>query len=387
MKREEKANRAKSEFLFNMSHDIRTPMNAVLGFTELAKKNLDNPQKVSDYLDKVTVSGKHLLRLIDDILDMARIESGRINIEEEAISLKAKSLELYGIMKEEFAKKEIEFYLEIDIKDELVYCDTLHMRQVLLNLLSNSLKYTKPKGKVWYKVLQISDSLEKYAVYEFHVKDTGIGMSREFINHIFEPFEREDRQFIKEIQGTGLGLSITKGIVEAMNGKLEVKSEIGKGSEFIITYKLRLQDSSAKPKEIIPDEKFDFKGKRILLAEDNKLNQEIAQEILKEAGFEVETASDGSAAIEMLQKSAKGYYDLILMDIQMPYMDGYKATETIRSLEDENIKNIPIIAMTANAFEEDRKRALQSGMNAYITKPIDIKSLLKVLNNIFSDVS
>ncbi len=510
------ANKAKTTFLNNMSHDIRTPMNAIIGFTSLAAAHIDNREQVQDYLAKITTSSNHLLSLINDVLDMSRIESGKVKIEEKETSLPEIMHDLKTIVQSDVTSRQLEFYIDTaDVVNEHILCDRLRLNQVLLNLLSNAMKFTKPGGLVGVRILQKGEAPEGFASYEFQVKDTGIGMSKEFLKHVFEPFERERTSTVSGIQGTGLGMAITKNIVDMMGGTISVTSEEGKGTTFMVDLQFKTCCGSAKQEEIpelkglralvvdddfntcssvtkmlsiigmrpdwttsgkeavlrtqlakeqndeyavyiidwlMPDmngievvrrirgiigenkpiiilsaydwsdiekeareagvtafcskpiflselrgilelpfasgedasleEQFSFEGRRIFLVEDNELNQEIAVEILKEAGFVIDVADDGAVVVERIKASEPGQYDLILMDIQMPIMNGYEATRQIRALEDPAIANIPIIAMTANAFDDDRKAALDAGMNGHIAKPIDIPKLLELLRGI-----
>ncbi len=513
------ANRAKTTFLNNMSHDIRTPMNAIIGFTSLAAAHIDNTEQVQDYLAKITTSSNHLLSLINDVLDMSRIESGKVKIEEKETSLPEIMHDLKTIVQADIASKQLEFYIDTaDVVNEHVLCDKLRLNQVLLNLLSNAMKFTMPGGIVSVRVLQKGAAAEGRASYEFQVKDTGIGMSQEFLAHVFDPFERERSSTVSGIQGTGLGMAITKNIVDMMDGTISVVSEEGKGSTFTVSLQLKTCSGPVRQEEIpqlkglralvadddfntcssvtkmlatvgmrpdwttsgkeavlrtklaweqgdeyaafiidwlmpdmngvevvrrvrtiIGDEKpiiiltaydwsdieeearaagvtafcskpiflselrevlespfatpkeeddkaqaVSFEGKKVLLVEDNELNQEIAVEILQGAGFVVEVADDGEAAVERMEQSAPGQYDLILMDIQMPIMNGYEATEKIRALGDPRVAGIPIIAMTANAFDEDRRAALEAGMNGHIAKPIDIPKLIELLQDLLA---
>ncbi len=527
LQKAEAAERAKTMFLSNMSHDIRTPMNAIIGFTTLAQANIDNKARVQEYLSKIMSSGTHLLSLINDILDMSRIESGRLNIEEKECTISDIFRDMRNILQTQMQAKQLSFYMDtIDVTDEDICCDKLHLNQVLLNLLSNAIKFTPSGGSVFLTVRQNPSTAPGYGDYEIRVRDTGIGMSEEFVQHVFEPFERERTSTDSGIQGTGLGMAITKSIIDAMGGTIEVKTEQGKGTEYIIKLKLRLQSehknienspelsglralvvddsfntcdsvtkmltqlgmhvewtlrgrdailyarqsiemkdefkvyivdwslpdlngievvrqlravvgqnvpiiiltaydwsifesdardagatafcnkpifaselrsalinaisgkSSKAPgsEGLLPDPDAELKGKRLLLVEDNELNREIAQEILEESGFIVETAHDGAEAVEKVKKSPHGYYSLVLMDIQMPVMNGYEATRAIRALEDRVLAGIPIVAMTANAFEEDRRTALESGMNAHVSKPIDVQKLMGVLHSLLKQV-
>jgi len=379
------ANRAKTVFLNNMSHDMRTPMNAIIGFTDLAKKSINDHEKSLDYLDKIETSSKHLLDLINDVLDMSRIESGHIELNPEESSIKDIVEELSTILTNEAKNKGVELSIDIDgIKNETVICDRLRLKQILLNCASNAIKFTPAGGQVFLCAKE--DTTPEAVVgaknYIFSVKDTGIGMSPEFVTRIFEPFAREDRQ-VRSIQGTGLGMTICKNIVKLMGGTIEVQSVLGEGSEFTIRLSMKSVENSVAEDTSNNDIDVDrFAGKRILLAEDNELNTEIATLILTEVGFTVEHALDGAVCFDMLMKAPDDYYDLILMDIQMPNMNGYETTQTIRALDNTVKSSIPIIAMTANAFEEDKKRAKESGMNGHIAKPIDVPVLLQTINRI-----
>lgn len=377
----EAANQAKSAFLFNMSHDIRTPMNAIIGFTSMAQKHLDNKERVNEYIEKVKVSSTHLLQLINDVLDMARIESGKVSIEEKQANIYSNTEEVISIMRETATEQDIKLNLEItDIRNEHLYIDVLHFNQVLLNITSNAVKYTRPGGEVNVLVYQTPDEKEDYASFDFIVSDNGIGMSQEFVSHIFESFSREKTSTVSGIQGTGLGMSITKNLVDLMGGSIEVESELGIGTTVKIHMSFRIQKKAPpKQQETTEFNDAELTGMRILLVEDNELNREIAKDILEEVGIIVEEAEDGSIAVEKVKNSSANYYDLILMDIQMPYMDGYKATQAIRSLDDRILADIPIVAMTANAFEEDKNKALESGMNSHLAKPINIGELMETL--------
>ena len=509
------ANRAKREFLFNMSHDIRTPMNAIIGFTSLAATHIDNREQVLDYLKKISTSSQHLLSLINDVLDMSRIESGKVKIEEKAVHLPDLVHDVRSIIQPNVAAKRLSLFIDtMDIEDEDIITDPLRLNQILLNILSNAIKFTPTGGMISIRIAQKNGAPKGCVCYEFRIKDNGIGMSEEFQKHIFEEFSREESSTVSGIQGTGLGMSITKNIVDLMGGTIALTSEPGKGTEFIVTLCFTRSGQKAEPKQLpqleglralvadddtntclnvstmlskigmrpewtisgkeavirtkyaveqgdefsvyiidwlIPDmngieivrqirkvignrcpiiiltaydwadiedearaagvtafcekplflselrrvlaEPFraepasepaqptaaDLKGKKLLLVEDNELNREIALEILKEAGFVVDTAEDGAVAVQKIKQAAPGQYDLILMDIQMPNLDGYGATRQIRALPDAEKASIPIFAMTANAFEEDRQNALAAGMNGHIAKPLDVPHLLRVL--------
>lgn len=386
--RAEAANRTKTIFLSNMSHDIRTPMNAIIGFTKIAKKNMQDINRVEECLDKIDASSTHLLRLINDVLDMSRIESGKTVLKVESHNVRDMIQNVYDVFEEQMAEKNIDFTMDlIDIRDWDIYCDLLRINQVIYNLLSNAVKYTEPGGKVDVSITQLPDRDQEWAYYEFRVKDTGIGMSPEFTKHAFEMFERERNSTESNVQGTGLGLAISKAITELAEGTIEVNSELGKGTEFIIKIHF-LRAEPAKAEEIVVvDETANYNNKRILLVEDNELNREIALEILKGSGFMVEEAVDGVEAVEKVRDAASGYFDLILMDIQMPNMDGYEAARCIRALPESDKANIPIIAMTANAFDEDRQNAFDAGMNDHIAKPIDMKILNEALEKALRKLS
>ena len=516
----ESANRAKSTFLSNMSHDIRTPMNAIIGFTTLALSNIDDTDRVKDYLAKTLASSNHLLSLINDVLDMSRIESGKIHLEEVEVNLSDVLHDLKTIVSGQIYAKQLELYMDVmDVTDEDVYCDKTRLNQILLNLLSNAIKFTPAGGTVSVRVRQLAGKVHGCGQYEFRIKDNGIGMSPEFAKRIFEPFERERTSTVSRIQGTGLGMAITKNIVDMMGGTIEVQTAQGKGTEFTVCVPMRAQTEQrpvekiteleglkalvvdddfntcdsvtkmlvkvgmraewtlsgkeavlrarqsiemsdvyhayiidwrlpdmngievtrqirslhddtpiiiltaydwsdieveakaagvtafcSKPmfmsdlretlmsalgqksadavQGLLPEKNADFKGKHILLVEDNELNREIAQEILREYGFLVDSAENGAVAVEKVSTAAPGSYDLVLMDVQMPIMDGYTATRKIRALDDPARAKLPILAMTANAFDEDRRNALESGMNGFLSKPIVIDDLVQELHKI-----
>ena len=382
VQRETKANLAKREFLFNMSHDIRTPMNAIIGFTALAQTHIDDRGQVEDYLKKISVSSQHLLSLINDVLDMSRIESGKVTLEAKPVHLPELVHELRDIIQAVVSKKDLSLTLDtVGVENEDVIADPLRLEQILINVLANAVKFTPDGGQIGLWIVQKDTAPAGYADFEFHIKDNGIGMSEEFQKHIFEQFARERTSTVSKIQGTGLGMAITKSLVDMMGGRITVKSEQGKGSEFTIS--LRFPIGEAKTGQTPPAAKASaFTGKKLLVVEDNELNLEIASTLLKEAGFEVDTAENGKIAVEKVEAASAGRYDLILMDIQMPEMDGYEATRRIRALPDAEKAALPIVAMTANAFEDDRKNALHAGMNGHIAKPLDIQKLFQVLSEL-----
>ncbi len=377
----EKANQAKSRFLFNMSHDIRTPMNAILGFTSMARKYLNDPIKMGECLDKVEISGKHLLSLINDVLDMARIESNKIIIEETANNLRVNIQQIIDILQSDAYERDIDLSLDIkNLVDEEIYVDTLRLDRIIMNIMSNSLKYTKPGGSISVTVEQLPSEREGYGKYDLIFSDTGIGMSKEFLSTIFESFTREKTSTISGIQGTGLGMAITKSFVEMMGGTIEIDSALGLGTTVTCHMYFRIQTQQVTQDiDESFDNNIDFTKIRILLVEDNELNREIAKDILEEIGITVEDASDGSVAVDMVSMKPPKYYDMIFMDVQMPYMDGYMATKTIRNISNPEVANVPIIAMTANAFEEDKRKAYESGMNGHLAKPLNINELLKTI--------
>ena len=389
LNRAEEGNRAKTSFLFNMSHDIRTPMNAILGFTEIARRSQNDTAKLMDCLEKIQVSGNHLLQLINNVLDMSNIENGKISLTEECCDLEECVEKVRNTLQTEIDKKHLTFLTDTsDIENKLVYCDSLRVNQILFNLLNNAVKFSRPNGSILVTLIQRPCAIREYASYEIRVKDTGIGMSPEFLSRIFEPFERERTSTASQIQGTGLGLSITKNLIDLMGGTIQVTSEPDNGTEFILQFTFKLQEQVQQPEQQSTADTAsadDFSSKRLLLVEDNELNMEIAQELLWEAGFQVETALNGQIAVEMVQASRPGYYDAILMDIQMPVMNGYQASRKIRSLEVKALAEIPIIALTANASDDDKKEALSNGMNAHIAKPIDVELLYKTLKNILQN--
>ena len=380
------ANQAKSRFLFNMSHDIRTPMNAIIGFTNMAQKHIDDKPTVLDCLEKVNTAGGYLLSLINEVLDIARIESGKVDIDESPVSLSAGASTVVPILKESANEKGIRFNTHYNGVDDLVvFCDELHLKQIIMNVLSNSVKYTKPGGSIDYTVERTNLPGEKYANLRFTIADTGIGMSQDFVEHIFDDFSREKNQTMSGIEGTGLGMSIVKRLVDKMGGTIQINSKLGVGTTTVIEFRFLVMTKASL--DAMNEEEYDaseddelFPGKKILLVEDNELNREIARDILEEFDFVVEEANDGSVAVEKLREVGPDYFDIVLMDIQMPYMDGYTATRTIRAFEDPAFRKLPIIAMTANAFDEDKHNAIEAGMNAHLGKPINIDELTKTLH-------
>ena len=384
----EHANRAKTAFLNNMSHDIRTPMNAIIGFTSLAAEHLYDREIIRDYLEKISTSGKHLLSLINDVLDMSRIESGSVKIEKTNVYLPDVLEDLKTIILESVHAKQQKLLIkQQDVVHEDIITDKLRLTQVLLNIISNAVKFTPVGGTIHILVEEKASQKAGYAVYSFCIKDNGIGMSKEFQEHVFDSFARERTVTESGITGTGLGMAITKNIVDLMGGTIHLTSKQGEGSEFIVTLECELADKTVQDKQSscpkAEKKHLDYSGKKVLLVEDNELNREIATEILKSLGLKVDYAADGMEAVEIMSSEAGNQYDMIFMDIQMPKMDGYTATREIRTLKDTKKANVPIIAMTANAFDEDRKKAIKAGMNGHIAKPIDVNVILQNLDRIF----
>ena len=376
------ANEAKTRFLFNMSHDIRTPMNAIIGFSGLLEQNLDNKEKAKGYLKKIQVSSNLLLKIINQVLEMARIESGTATLNLEPCNLSELFHSVNFVFESDVKKKGLHFQVDSKVQHHYAFCDITKLQQIYLNIVSNAIKYTPADHAITVSVIEVPSHKENYARYIFVCEDTGYGMSEEFLPHIFDEFTREHTTTENKISGTGLGLSIVKSMVDLMDGTIKVESIKGKGTKFTVDIALQIAskedftEEQVMTKEIVNNE---MKHKRILLAEDNDLNAEIAIEILKSEGYLVEHASHGQQCIEMLQNASDVYYDLVLMDIQMPFMNGYEACKEIRKMEDTQKANIPIIAMTANAFEEDKQMAMQAGMNDYVPKPMDMKILNPIL--------
>ena len=378
------ANEAKTRFLFNMSHDIRTPMNAIIGFSELLEKHIDEKDKAIDYLGKIKSSSNFLLSLINYVLEMARIESGKLVLKKEVGCVTDLIESLIDVFEPGVKKKFITYSCETDIQHKYVIGDETKIREIFINIIGNSVKYTPEGGKISVSVKEEPFEKENYIAYRIIVEDNGIGMSKEYLPHIFEEFSREHTSTESKVTGTGLGLPIVKSLIDMMGGTIEVESQLGCGTKmnvvlpFELASEKQILEEKQKEKEKISDS---ILGKRVLLAEDNELNAEIAMTVLKENGLKAERAANGKQCMEMLKKMPEDYYDMILMDIQMPEMDGYEATKLIRNLDDARA-DIPIVAMTANAFEEDRQKALESGMNAHVSKPVDMNMMFKVMAQI-----
>ena len=384
---------AKSQFLFNMSHDIRTPMNAIIGYTNLARQERD-VSKLHSYLEKIDNSSQHLLALINDILEMSRIESGKLELEFSPVDLCDVFCGIQELFAEQMKQKKLDFQVHTSqVEHRYVWCDRKNLNRVLLNLLSNAYKFTPEGGTISASLMETGTGDTGYSTYELRVQDTGIGMSREFADRMFTAFERERTSTVSGVEGTGLGMSITKSIVDLMGGNIEVLTAPGAGTQIIIRLKFNLAKDSdiraaqkdASPEEAVQEATVDFSTKRLLLVEDNMINMEIANMILTQAGFTVETAENGQVALDMVAASQPGHFDAVLMDIQMPVMDGYEATRAIRKLENPALASIPILAMTANAFKEDEIASHEAGMQAHIAKPIDVAILMKTLTSVLQN--
>lgn len=379
-KRAEEASEAKTRFLFNMSHDIRTPMNAIIGFSDLLEKHLDDKEKVHDYIKKIQLSGSFLLSLINYVLEMARIESGKATLRTEVGDAQELLGALNAVFEPAVEKKRLKYNCTLDVEHRFIICDVTKVREIVLNIISNSVKYTPEGGSVTVQIKEIPWEKEGWTAYRILVEDTGIGMGAEYLPHIFEEFTRERTSTESKVVGAGLGLPIVKALIDLMGGTIQVESERGKGSKFevILPFEIaseeEVKDSYVKKEEKLYNRS---KEKRILLAEDNELNAEIAITILEENGFKVERAEDGCKCMELFSEKPAGYYSTILMDIQMPNMDDYTASRKIRGMEREDAKAIPIIALTANAFDEDRNKAFAAGMNGHIAKPIDVGRMVR----------
>lgn len=382
------ANDAKNLFLSNMSHDIRTPMNAIVGFISLIKKHMDDKEKISGYLNMITTASDQLLQLLNDVLEISRIEAGDIHMEEEECSLIEIVKQVETTVFSQATAKNIMLSLDVsNLRHDGVYTDQQKISQILSYLVDNAVKYTKMNGRVTIMVIEQEKLQDDYTTYQFVIEDNGIGISEEFLTHIYEPFEREKNTTLSGIHGTGLGLTIAKDLVKMLGGNISVSSVVGEGSQFTVTIPLLVQNQVA----VQPGDSYEIpmrfsKSKRILIVDDFDINLEIEKEVLKDAGFLVDTALDGSIAVDKMKNAKPGEYDLILMDIQMPIMNGYLATRAIRKIEDPILSNIPIIAVSANTFDEDKKMAIESGMNAHLPKPLDTTHLYKLLWKFLKDI-
>lgn len=378
------ANEAKTRFLFNMSHDIRTPMNAIVGFAGLLEKNIHDEKKSLGYIKKIQVSSDILLTIINQVLEMARIESGKAILNQKAVNIHDMVDALNTVFEDSLSKKSLEYQCNVNLQHAYILCDKTKLEEVILNIVSNSIKYTNPHGKVTVIIEEQASMAENMADYKVIVEDTGIGMSEEFLPHIFEEFSREHTSTETKVAGTGLGLPIVKSLVELMGGTIQVESKVGEGTRFTIHISFRIASEDQiirKQERSISEITEKLKGKRILLAEDNELNAEIAETVLSDAGLEVIRVEDGIMCVAELQKKPDQYFDMILMDVQMPNMDGYTATKMIRNLNSPK-SHIPIIAMTANAYDEDRRKARKSGMNGFLAKPLNVDEMMRELGKI-----
>lgn len=385
LRQAESAKLTRNAFLFNMSHDIRTPLNAIIGYTDLVKDHLSEKDKVEEYMKKIRISGEQLLAIVDESLEVSRMESGKVNLTESECHLGDLLEEVERLMLPEIRIKGIHFYLDSSkVEHFAVVADFIRIREILCQLLDNAVKYTNSNGEIRLSVVETGLDFPGYGKYQFHVEDNGIGISEEFMGMLFDPFKRENNTTQSGVLGTGLGLTLVKSLVDLMEGEIAVFSIPGKGSTFTVSLLLKQQKeqhiykSAAEPFM----DKSAWKGKRILLVEDNEINREIAQELLQSQGFLVETAENGSFALEMVRNSQPGYYLLVLMDIQMPVMDGYEATRAIRKLENTRLAHIPIIALSANAFAEDYQKSLEAGMDAHFPKPVDMKRLQEMMQTV-----
>ena len=379
-----KANEAKTRFLFNMSHDIRTPMNAIVGFSGLLEKSLHDEKKSLGYIKKIRVSSDILLTIINQVLEMARIESGKITLNPESVNIREMVEAMNTVFESSLTKKSLEYQCSLNVVHDQILCDKTKMEEIILNVVSNSIKYTNPHGKITVSIDELDSEDEKNANYKVVVEDNGIGMSQDYLPHIFEEFSREHTSTETRVAGTGLGLPIVKSLVDRMGGTIEVESEEGKGTRFIMKFSFPVSLENQvreKEKQNIPDITEKLEGKRILLAEDNELNAEITETVLEETGIKVKHVEDGIQCIEELKKMPEKYYNVILMDVQMPNMDGYTATQRIRDLDDSRAE-IPIIAMTANAYDEDRRKAQEAGMDGFLAKPLDVDEMMRLLGKI-----
>lgn len=378
------ASKAKTDFLFNMSHDIRTPMNAIIGFTNLLEEHLDDKEILLNYIDKIKTANEFLLSLINNVLEMAKIENGKEHLDEANTNMVDFYHTIVTLFHTQMNEKGVIFRHSLKIRHRNVMIDVTKMREILLNILSNALKYTPTGNSVTMTVTELPSEREGYAVYQTIIEDTGIGMSEEFLSHMFEYFSRERTTTESGVSGTGLGTAIVKKLVDLMHGTIDVESKLGEGTKITLKMSHQITENQDVQQNFQNEREYntrDFTGKRILLAEDNDLNAEIAIAILEEQGLEVERAEDGIVCVNMIEKADADHYDLVLMDIQMPNMDGYKATQLIRQLPDKKKSRVPVIAMTANAFEEDKRNALVAGMDGFLSKPIVIEELLYTLQN------
>lgn len=378
------ANIARNTFLQNMSHDIRTPLNAIIGYAELARKHRTDAARLDNYLSQIRVASEQLLAIVNESMEVTRMESGKVTLVENIVMLGDLLAELERVIQPQVETKTLQFTIDrSQVRHSVMYMDFLRVKEILFQLLDNAVKYTEPNGKVTLTVIEEDVQLSHYGKFQFVVEDSGRGISKEFQKDLFQPFKRERNTTKSGVLGTGLGLSVVKSLVDLMEGSVVVESREGKGSKFIVNLLFKLPEELPVPDQTqLLLDKMDLKGKRILLVEDNEINREIAEELLADEGYRVETANDGSVALEMVKNAKPQYYDLILMDIQMPVMDGHKATKAIRALENRELACIPIIALSANAFAEDYKRSIEAGMDAHVPKPIRIEELQETIRNV-----
>lgn len=378
------ANIARNTFLQNMSHDIRTPLNAIIGYAELARKHRTDAARLDNYLSQIRVASEQLLAIVNESMEVTRMESGKVTLVENIVMLGDLLAELERVIQPQVETKTLQFTIDrSQVRHSVMYMDFLRVKEILFQLLDNAVKYTEPNGKVTLTVIEEDVQLSHYGKFQFVVEDSGRGISKEFQKDLFQPFKRERNTTKSGVLGTGLGLSVVKSLVDLMEGSVVVESREGKGSKFIVNLLFKLPEELPAPDQTqLLLDKMDLKGKRILLVEDNEINREIAEELLADEGYRVETANDGSVALEMVKNAKPQYYDLILMDIQMPVMDGHKATKAIRALENRELACIPIIALSANAFAEDYKRSIEAGMDAHVPKPIRIEELQETIRNV-----
>lgn len=379
------ANIARNTFLQNMSHDIRTPLNVIIGYTELAKKHKMEQSKVENYLNQICAASEQLLSIVKASLEVTRIESGKVYLMENIVALDDLLADIERSIRPQVKAKAIHFVVDrSQVRHNVIYIDDIRMKEILFQLLDNALKYTQQGGFVQLTVIETEVKMSRYAQFVFIVEDNGRGITQEFRKDLFEPFEREQNTTKSGVLGTGLGLSVVKSLVELMEGSIEVESNVGQGSKFLIRLLLKVPEELSEENPILVDSNnnINLEGKRILLVEDNEINREIAQELLMDEGYLVETANDGSVAVEMIKNASPSYYSLVLMDIQMPVMDGYTATREIRALQDKNLAGIPIIALSANAFAEDYKRSIEAGMDAHVPKPIQMEELQETIRHV-----
>ena len=369
-----------------MSHDIRTPLNAIIGYTVLAGKHKADEDRIDNYLNQIRAAGEQLLAIVNESLEVTRMESGKVNLVENIAMLNDLLEELGRLIQPQANVKKIQFTIDKSrVSHDVVYMDFLRVKEILFQLLDNAIKYTEPNGRVALTVTEEDVQLRHYGKYQFIVEDNGRGISQAFMRDLFQPFKRERNTTKSGVLGTGLGLSVVKSLVDLMEGDIAVESAEGKGSRFTVNLLLRLSDEVPGREQAKPClEQADLRGKRILLVEDNEINREIAQELLTDEGYRVETANDGSIAVEMVKNAKPRYYDLILMDIQMPVMDGHRAAKAIRALENREQASIPIIALSANTFTEDYRRSIEAGMDAHVPKPIQIEELQETIRNVLT---